>query len=213
MDLSARGLAGMRWIDSNYDGKLTNADPVWNELKVWRDADGDGQAEAGEVKSLAALGITALDYAMGRFEQNGQLKEMSSPDLAADTAGTRTHVVPEGIVVETTSGHTSLLVTRIDDRTVIEANRDGITSYEDIEAIVSTADLKANDMLGGFVGQNLTVTGVSDFTHGTGWLDANGFVHYSPAANYYGSASFSYTIQAPTGQMDTANDEQYREAA
>ncbi|MHB0985580.1 MAG: Ig-like domain-containing protein [Sulfuricella sp.] len=204
VDLSARGLAGMRWIDSNYDGKLTTADPVWNELKIWQDANGDGQADAGEVKGLSDLGITALDYAMGRFEQNGQLKEMSSPDLAADTAGTRTHVVPEGIVVETTSGHTSLLVTRIDDRTVIEANRDGITSYEDIEAIVSTADLMANDMLGGFVGSNLSVTGVSNFTHGTGWLDGNGFVHYNPAANYYGPASFNYTIQAPTGQTATA---------
>jgi Ca2+-binding RTX toxin-like protein len=204
VDLSARGLAGMRWIDSNYDGKLTNADPVWNELKVWRDADGDGLADAGETQTLSALGITALDYAMGRFERNGQLQEMSSPDLAADTAGTRTHVIPEGIVVETTSGHTSLLVTRIDDRTVIEANRDGITSYEDIETIVSTADLMANDMLGGFVGQNLTVTGVSDFTHGTGWLDGNGFVHYTPSANYYGPASFTYTIQAPTGQTATA---------
>jgi hypothetical protein len=43
-----------------------------------------------------------------------------------DTSGTRTHVVPEGIVVETTGGHISLLVTRIDDRTVIDANRDGM---------------------------------------------------------------------------------------
>ncbi|HUW49699.1 MAG TPA: hypothetical protein VMV75_01650, partial [Sulfuricella sp.] len=47
-------------------------------------------------------------------------------------------------------------------------------------------------------------TGVSNFTHGTGYLDGNGFVHYNPSANYYGPASFSYTIQAPTGQTDTA---------
>jgi len=147
VDLSARGLAGMRWIDANYDGKLTNADPVWDELKVWQDANGDGQAEAGEVKSLAALGITALDYAMGRFEQNGQLKEMSSPDLAADTVGTRTHVIPEGIVVETSNGQVSLLATRIDDRTAIEANRDGITGFEDTETIVSGANFVANDEL------------------------------------------------------------------
>ncbi len=207
VDLSARGLAGMRWIDSNYDGRLTNADPVWNELKVWQDADGDGVADAGETQALSALGITALDYAMGRFEQNGQLKEMSSPDLAADTAGTRTHVVPEGIVVETTSGHTSLLVTRIDDRTVIEANRDGITSYEDIEAIVSTADLMANDMLGGFAGSNLSVTGVSNFRYGSGYLDANGFVHFTPEANYAGSeAGFDYTVLA-------GNDGEWRRAA
>ncbi len=89
VDLSARGLAGMRWVDSNYDGKLTAADPVWNELKIWRDADGDGQAEAGETKTLSALGITALAYAMGR------------------------------------------LVTRIDDRTVIEANRDGLEAVNE----------------------------------------------------------------------------------
>ena len=82
-------MAGMRWVDSNYDGKLTAADPVWNELKIWRDADGDGQAEAGETKTLSALGITALAYAMGR------------------------------------------LVTRIDDRTVIEANRDGLEAVNE----------------------------------------------------------------------------------
>ncbi|MHB0985582.1 MAG: hypothetical protein ACYC05_08335, partial [Sulfuricella sp.] len=75
--------------------------------------------------------ITALDYAMGRFEQNGQLKEMSSPDLAADTAGTRTHVVPEGIIVQTSQGQTSLLVTRIDDQTVIEANWDGVEAVNE----------------------------------------------------------------------------------
>ncbi|MDP1870222.1 MAG: hypothetical protein Q8K61_01215, partial [Gallionella sp.] len=32
--LSARGLNGMRWVDSNYDGQLSALDPVWNELKV-----------------------------------------------------------------------------------------------------------------------------------------------------------------------------------
>lgn len=58
---------------------------------------------------------------------------MSSPDLVADIAGTRTHAIPEGIVVETTNGHTSLLVTRIDDRTVIEANRDGISAENDAQ--------------------------------------------------------------------------------
>lgn len=202
--LDARGLAGMRWVDSNYDGQLTDADPVWDELRVWHDADGDGQTDTGEVQQLSALGITALDYAMGVFEQNGQTKQLSSPNLPADTEGARTHVVPEGIVVETSQGAISLLVTRIDDQTVIEANRDGITGYEDIEIIVSGADLVANDVLGGFLGGDLTITGVSNFSHGTGFLDDNGFVHFNPAANYFGPASFNYTIQAPTGQTDTA---------
>lgn len=27
--VSLRGLQGMQWVDANYDGKLTSADPVW----------------------------------------------------------------------------------------------------------------------------------------------------------------------------------------
>jgi hypothetical protein len=38
VDLSRRGLAGMAWVDGNYDGRLTAVDPVWNELKVWQGA-------------------------------------------------------------------------------------------------------------------------------------------------------------------------------
>jgi len=124
VDLSARGLAGMRWVDSNYDGKLTAADPVWNELKIWRDADGDGQAEAGEVKSLAALGITALDYAMGRFEQNGQKRQIASTNLEADTESLPVNVTNDGIIVQNSNGQLSLLVTHVDDKTAIEANRE-----------------------------------------------------------------------------------------
>ncbi|MFZ5511915.1 MAG: Ig-like domain-containing protein [Pseudomonadota bacterium] len=201
--VSARGLAGLRWVDADYDGRITPADPVWEELKVWRDADGDGELDAGEAQSLAALGITSLNYAMGSFEQNGQLRQLASPDLAADTAGTRSHVVPEGIIVETSGGQVSLLVTRIDDRSALQAHADGVTTYEDTEAIISGADLLANDTLAGFHGQNLALTGVSGFTHGTGYLDANGFIHYTPEANYYGEASFNYQIQAPTGQTAT----------
>jgi len=31
--------------------------------------------------------------------------------------------------------------------------------------------------------------GVSGFTHGTGYLAANGFVHYTPEANYFWTAN------------------------
>jgi len=202
--LGARGLNGMRWVDSNYDGQLTALDPVWNELKVWQDANGNGAADAGEVQTLGTLGISALDYAMGTFTQNGQLKQLASPDLVADTQGTRTHVVPEGIIIQTSQGQTSLLVTRVDDKSLLEANRDGITSFEDTETIISAADLLANDTLAGLSGQNLSITGVSGFTHGTGYLAANGFIHYTPEANYFGAAQFNYTLQASTGQTATA---------
>ena len=54
-------------------------------------------------------------------------------------------MVPEGIVVQNTNGQISLLTTHIDDRSLLEANRDGVTSYEDIETIISGGDRAAND--------------------------------------------------------------------
>lgn len=204
VDISRRGLAGMAWVDSNYDGKLTATDPVWNELKVWQD-DGDGVDEAGEKQALSDLGITELNYSMGTFTQNGQVKQLASPDLEADKDGTRINIVPEGILVQSSgSDQISLLVTRIDDLTAVEANRDGVTSFEDVETIIGGADLLANDTLGGFTGRDLSITGLTNFRHGTGFIDVNGFVHFNPEANYAGTdAGFDYTVLAVNGQTGT----------
>ena len=204
VDISRRGLAGMAWVDSNYDGKLTRADPVWNELKVWLD-DGDGVDETGEKQTLADVGITELNYSMGTFTQNGQIKQLASPDLEADKDGTRINVVPEGILVQSSaSDQISLLVTRIDDLTAVEANRDGVTSFEDVETIIGGADLLANDTLGGFTGRDLSITGLTNFRHGTGFIDVNGFVHFNPEANYAGTdAGFDYSVLAENGQTGT----------
>jgi hypothetical protein len=125
---------------------------VWNALKVWRDANANGVGEAGEVWALAGLGISELDYASGRFIANGQTRQLASPQITADTAGTRTHVVPEGILVQTTAGGLSLIATHVDDLSALAANRDGVTAFEDTELIVGAADLLANDTLGGAAG-------------------------------------------------------------
>ena len=218
-----RGLAGMRWIDSNYDGKITALDPVWDQLQVWQDAStgsaqaGDGASytdsngngkfdatEPSELKTLAELGITELDYAMGTFTHNGAVKQLASPDLAADAQGAATYTVNEGVILLTSQGEVSLFTTQIDDRSLLEANRDGVTGLEDVENIILGADLLANDTLAGLSGQDLSITGGGNFTHGTGFLDDNGNVHFTPDANYFGEAQFEYTLQAATGRA--AND-------
>ena len=205
VDLSRRGLAGMAWLDANYDGKLTDFDPVWEELKVWQDANGNGSQDDGETKTLSELGITELNYSLSRFVQNGQIRQLGSPDLEADVEGTRINAIEEGIIIESSNGNISLLVTRIDDLTAVEANRDGVTGLEDIEIIVGSADLLANDTLGGFTGRDLTVTGVSNFVNGTGFLDVNGFVHFIPDAEYSGAdAQFQYDVLASNGQTGTS---------
>ena len=62
----------------------------------------------------------------------------------------------------------------------------------------AASDLTANDVAGpaNESNQTLTVTGVAATaaTHGTVVLNADNTVTYTPAANYNGPASFSYTI-------------------
>jgi hypothetical protein len=53
-----QGLAAQ--FDSNNDGVLDAKDSQFGEFAVWQDTDQDGVADAGEVKTLADLGITAL---------------------------------------------------------------------------------------------------------------------------------------------------------
>ncbi|OHD90882.1 hypothetical protein [Sulfuricurvum sp. RIFCSPLOWO2_12_FULL_43_24] len=205
--IGRRGLAGIGWVDANYDGKITSADPVWNELRVWQDANSDGTEADSESLTLDELGITELNYAMGTFTQNGVKKLLSSPDLEADTAGVKVNVVPEGILIDSSTDGLSLLVTRIDDMTAVEANQDGISGYEDVEMIVNSTDLLTNDTLGGFTGRDLEFTGVSNFRHGSGFVDANGFVHFIPEANYFGNeAGFDYmTTATANAQSGTGN--------
>ncbi len=109
------------------------------------------------------LGITELNYTMGTFEQDGDTKQLASPDLDAAAEGTRVSVVPEGVIIQSSGDNQlSLLVTRVDDKTAVEAGRDGVAGFEDIELIVNPADLLANDTLGGFSGRDLSIAGVSN---------------------------------------------------
>ena len=51
----------LRGMDGNADGQITAADAVWSTLKVWQDANSDGLTDAGELKTLAELGITEFN--------------------------------------------------------------------------------------------------------------------------------------------------------
>ena len=57
------GYAELAQYDSNSDGKISAADLIWSELQIWQDYDRDGETDAGELKSLDALGIVSLSLA------------------------------------------------------------------------------------------------------------------------------------------------------
>jgi VCBS repeat-containing protein len=169
--------------------------------------------EPNELQTLAQLNITELNYSMGTFTQNGMIKQLASPDLVADAQGSRTTFVPEGILVQTSQGETSLIVTQVDDRSNLAANQDGVTSYEDIKTDILADSLLANDSLGGISGSNplaqsyLRISSFSSIdgqTHGSLTQDANGNFHFKPDPNYFGEAQFNYTLEAVVGGVVTA---------
>jgi len=50
----------LRLHDANVDNLITAADPDYAELLVWLDLNQDGISQAGELQSLADLGITEI---------------------------------------------------------------------------------------------------------------------------------------------------------
>ena len=52
---------GLVHFDSNNDGVLDNRDAEFAKFRVWQDADGDGDVDAGELKTLAQHSIRSLD--------------------------------------------------------------------------------------------------------------------------------------------------------
>jgi Ca2+-binding RTX toxin-like protein len=59
--VSGDGFADLAAMDTNNDGKIDAADTNFADLKVWIDADSDGVADTGEVVTLAAAGVTAIN--------------------------------------------------------------------------------------------------------------------------------------------------------
>jgi hypothetical protein len=51
----------LRQLGGNEDGRITNADAVWPQLRIWLDQNADGVSTYNEMHSLRSFSITALD--------------------------------------------------------------------------------------------------------------------------------------------------------
>jgi Ca2+-binding RTX toxin-like protein len=54
-------LAWLRAFDSNYDGMISAADDRFEDFGVWRDADGDGTVDRGELLRLSDINLSSID--------------------------------------------------------------------------------------------------------------------------------------------------------
>ena len=58
---AANGFVALAELDANGDGRITPEDPAWSSLRLWSDRNGDRASSAGELASLDARGVTAID--------------------------------------------------------------------------------------------------------------------------------------------------------
>lgn len=59
-EFGEEGFAELALHDANLDGAITAADTVYETLRVWIDANGDAVTDAGELRTLAELGIVSI---------------------------------------------------------------------------------------------------------------------------------------------------------
>ena len=225
-----KGVRSLDWVDANRDGQIDNIDPVFKELKVWRDLNGDGDnitnnadgsisLDVGEVKTLSDLGITELDYVNGRFKRDGNLFALKSDQLEADANGTRVNLVNNGIVVQESNGTQQFIITKV---TSLQGGADRVDGlFEDgdpygaaltipQEITIPVSLLLANDSADPAVVPTLRLASVSAATHGTirlGEQNGQQFVYFTPDANYNSTLgtdpSFNYVVRDTEGGQRT----------
>ena len=102
---AADGFAALADLDANQDGVVNAADAAFASLRVWRDLDQDGVTDAGELLTLAALGITGLNVASTSHSQtlaNGnQIADLGTYIKADGQVGTLGQTADVNLAIDT----------------------------------------------------------------------------------------------------------------
>ncbi|WP_417504534.1 calcium-binding protein [Marinomonas gallaica] len=75
-EYAENGYEALAEYDDNHDETITSEDSIFSELRVWQDADSDGVADSGELKTLTDLDIVSINvtYEANQFtDENGVL--------------------------------------------------------------------------------------------------------------------------------------------
>jgi Ca2+-binding RTX toxin-like protein len=208
-----RGVRALIEFDTTGTAKLTSADPVFSHLRVWRDYNQNGVQEAKEVRTLAQLGITEIDYGHWTFTQNGVVKVLSETSLTADRQGVITQAVNGGVVIHHEDGTSEELVTQVGDLSQGAqwgTSRDGriIAGYDLVNgvgnerAVIGVSQLLANDIDVNPNGGVLTIDIVAGALNGSVALSSDGkTISFTPTANFAGAGQFGYRVHDAAGNV------------
>lgn len=73
---AANGFEALAEFDSNHDGMINNSDAIFAELKIWKDENTNGIADAGELLALADANIKSISLtnAVSSFIDNNRVE-------------------------------------------------------------------------------------------------------------------------------------------
>ena len=74
---AASDLVGLRAFDSNGDGTLSSGDGRFADFRIWRDGNGDGGVQNGEIMTLAEAGVASLNLLGQAVEGNTALGDVA----------------------------------------------------------------------------------------------------------------------------------------
>ncbi len=175
------GFAALAGLDSNGDGTINASDAAFGQLQVWVDANGDGHTDAGELRSLADLGIASLGLQSqaSDLQNNGNAVGLLGSYTTTDGAEhvladvwlqnqslpvlDLTQVLSDAqtATANLSNGQAELLRLNVSDVLAVQANASGqhvVQITGDAQDVVDLSDLFADGHTTGTWGQNGTVT-------------------------------------------------------
>ncbi|OFW80269.1 MAG: hypothetical protein A2887_06025 [Alphaproteobacteria bacterium RIFCSPLOWO2_01_FULL_40_26] len=164
---SGDGLAALKKLDSNNDGKFNNQDAKWNDLRVWTDTNSDAQTDAGELKTLDEAGIKEFDLTniiQANKERNegnvilakstytttdNQTKQVAAVDFTTNPIGYEFNDVNLGKLATAEDGTKSLVISNPNGETVVASEEIGQNIFGNIGNDNITGDDRDNWISGG----------------------------------------------------------------
>jgi Ca2+-binding RTX toxin-like protein len=99
------GFAALATLDSNADGVINASDTAFSTLRIWRDLNGNGVTDAGELKTLAETGITSMSLATSvptiTSSSGNTITATSTVTFADATTSTIANVILTNTQIET----------------------------------------------------------------------------------------------------------------
>lgn len=129
--------------DSNHDGKLDANDSAWAKFRVWQDANQNGVADSGEVRTLGQIGLKSINLTsngihaedggnivkgVGRTVLNdGSTGTLADVALGYDPVGFQINEVRGNLVIGTAEDGRRRAVVRDGTRGSIDLGAEGVT--------------------------------------------------------------------------------------